>query len=395
VAAILDGGERASRVRAVGSKGSKNLCFHADGAPIHLDHYNDVFPVEENRVTAQAGATVGELNAVLRRHGLALPTHGEWAGATVAGAAATGTHGGSCSHGIFSDSICSLSIIPADGVPRKLDRDSRDFHHAGVSFGALGIISAITFECEEKFFLEMRSQALPFERYLLQNDKLIRENEFFSAIWSPQARRVLTFEASRVPEQKTTGSRRNRFCLLHCIHNAVSCFSGVDAFPSRWSEIGAVDECYGVLSPLLAQGRRAKALSLLGKAVRAAEFAVPLSRAVETLDSLDRFFFSHRMALALPVGIRPTAKDQFSLSPCYGRDAFWIDIFFFPNQRFESALRGLFEGLEARSHWGKHIGLSTEHLRKQYPRWEAFWKARDRLDPERVFANDFTRSLEQ
>jgi FAD/FMN-containing dehydrogenase len=65
----------------------------------------------------------------------------------------------------------------------------------------------------------------------------------------------------------------------------------------------------------------------------------------------------------------------------------------FPDRRFESALSETFEGLEARCHWGKHLALSRNHLRHQYPHWEAFWTMRDQMDPERVFENDFTRSL--
>lgn len=394
ITAILSGRERGSALKAVGSRGSKNGCYQSPGTAVCLNGYDKVLSVRENLVTAQAGATVEGFNSELRRHGLALSTHGEWSGATLAGAASTGTHGGSRTHGVFSNSIDSVRIITSEGEVWEVGRDSAAFDHVALSLGALGIISTITFRCEEKFFLELQMRVVPFERFLLERETLDEDNEFFSAVWSPYAGRVLTFQGNRVPNQPRSGSRRERFCLLHCIHHQISRLPCLGAFPLRWSGLTVVDECYRILSPIQKKSGKTRVLRTLGKLVRAVEFAVPLSKAGELLTALHGLLLSENWAVPLPIGLRASAKDSLSLSPAFGRDSFWIDMFLFPDSRLEKSLAGLFEEFDARCHWGKHIGLSRDHLLRQYPRWEEFWTFRNSLDPDRIFANDFTRSLE-
>lgn len=394
VDAVLAARDGAAPIRAVGSRGSKNSCFRTPGVALHFERYAGVLNVEDNLVVAQAGVTVGELNRVLKRHGLALPTHGEWAGATVAGAVATGTHGGSASHGIFATSVRAMRIITADGLPVTLQRGSEHFDHAAVSLGMLGITSTITFECVDPFHLELETRVLPFERYLLEHERHNREDEFYSAIWIPTARQVITFAANRVPAPGKTARRMERFCPRTFALHALSSRMRMNACPERWLTTTAVNDWDHILSPIRDASRKVLFLRFLSKGWRAAEFAVPLTRMVESLVRLDRFFDCHPRALANPVGLRVTAGDTFSLSPCAGRDTFWIDLFFHDDERFASTLGDLFEELDARCHWGKHISLATTHLRRQYPRWNAFRAARAQFDPDSIFANRFTRSFD-
>jgi hypothetical protein len=93
------------------------------------------------------------------------------------------------------------------------------------------------------------------------------------------------------------------------------------------------------------------------------------------------------------VGLRPTAADDFTLSPAGGRPTFWIDIFYRDRHGFAEALRGFFERRDARCHWGKHIGLSPEHLKRQYAELSAFRAVRTALDPEQLYMNRFARRV--
>ena len=47
-------------------------------------------------------------------------------------------------------------------------------------------------------------------------------------------------------------------------------------------------------------------------------------------------------------------------------------------------------GLDGRPHWGKRHYRTAAELRELYPDWARFAEVRDRLDPRRVFANDYT-----
>ena len=48
---------------------------------------------------------------------------------------------------------------------------------------------------------------------------------------------------------------------------------------------------------------------------------------------------------------------------------------------------------EGRPHWGKRHGLGAAELESLYPRWGEFQAARDRLDPDRRFANGHLEHL--
>jgi L-gulonolactone oxidase len=61
---------------------------------------------------------------------------------------------------------------------------------------------------------------------------------------------------------------------------------------------------------------------------------------------------------------------------------------------------GYFRGVEAimeshggRPHWGKRHYRTASDLRPAYPAWERFAEARDGVDPERRFQNDYTRRV--
>ena len=50
-------------------------------------------------------------------------------------------------------------------------------------------------------------------------------------------------------------------------------------------------------------------------------------------------------------------------------------------------------GYLGRPHWGKLHTRTAEDLAPLYPRWSDWQAVRDRVDPDRVFANDYTRQV--
>jgi FAD/FMN-containing dehydrogenase len=48
---------------------------------------------------------------------------------------------------------------------------------------------------------------------------------------------------------------------------------------------------------------------------------------------------------------------------------------------------------EGRPHWGKLHTLDSTALASSYPRFTDVLALRDRLDPDRVFANDYLRRV--
>lgn len=384
-------GREAATVHAVGAAGSKSPCYQTSGTALHLHGFNNVIAVDGNRVTVQAGATVGRLNAELARRGLALPTHGEWAGATVAGSMTSGTHGGSAHHGILATSAVALRLVTAEGVAHDLRRGDPLFDHAAVSLGLLGVITHITFECVEHFHLAMTMQVRRFPTFVATLADEQATHEFHAAIWIPTAERVVSFAADRVHSPRRTQRRRERFSPATFVLSKLSRDVGLHLIPCALFSGTVVDAADRILTPIRDGSKLVGAFRAISNGWHAAEMAVPLERAGEALERLHHFLSVRPRALVNPVGLRATAADTFTLSPCVERATFWFDLFYRDDPQFETDLSALFEDLDGRAHWGKHVALSPAHLQRQYPGWEAFRAARRRLDPADRFGNQFSR----
>jgi L-gulonolactone oxidase len=97
------------------------------------------------------------------------------------------------------------------------------------------------------------------------------------------------------------------------------------------------------------------------------------------------------------VEIRFTAADDIWLSHGYQRDSAYIAIHQYVGVEYEPYFRAFEEvttALGGRPHWGKLHYREAASLREAYPRFDDFVAIRDRLDPDRAFANAYlTRVL--
>ena len=94
--------------------------------------------------------------------------------------------------------------------------------------------------------------------------------------------------------------------------------------------------------------------------------------------------------------VRFTAADDIWLSHGHGRDNAYIAIHQFvgmPYERYFRAFESVCAGLGGRPHWGKMHFRTAADLRPAYPRFDDFLAVRDRVDPDRIFASDYTRQV--
>jgi L-gulonolactone oxidase len=64
-----------------------------------------------------------------------------------------------------------------------------------------------------------------------------------------------------------------------------------------------------------------------------------------------------------------------------------------PYEPYFRAFEQVARDLGGRPHWGKLHWRTAEDLRPAYPRFDDFLAVRDRLDPDRVFANAYTEQV--
>jgi FAD/FMN-containing dehydrogenase len=126
------------------------------------------------------------------------------------------------------------------------------------------------------------------------------------------------------------------------------------------------------------------------------EYAVPRAVGLDVLRECRRIIDASDWNIAFPVEIRTAPADDIALSTASGRDSFYL-AFHVP---MNADHRAYFDGLEpvlreaeGRPHWGKVHTRTAADLAPVYPRFEEFLAMRDRLDPDRVFANAYLRQV--
>jgi L-gulono-1,4-lactone dehydrogenase len=94
--------------------------------------------------------------------------------------------------------------------------------------------------------------------------------------------------------------------------------------------------------------------------------------------------------ISFPIEVRAAPSDDNWLSTAYGRDTGYIAVhryFREDHREYFAGVEEVLRGFDGRPHWGKLHTQDAASLRERYPRFDDFARVRDRLDPERRFAN--------
>jgi len=96
--------------------------------------------------------------------------------------------------------------------------------------------------------------------------------------------------------------------------------------------------------------------------------------------------------VSFPIEVRSAAADDLWLSTASGRRTGYIALHKYfredPTEYF-TAVEQIMKAYDGRPHWGKMHYRDAESLAASYPHHADFVAVRDRLDPERLFANEY------
>lgn len=388
-------------VKAVGTGHSFTSIAATDGVLIRPQLLTGIRGIDRAAmtVTVEAGTPLKRLNLALAREGLSLTNMGDIMEQTVSGATATGTHGTGRESASIAAQIRGLELVTADGsVLTCSEKENPEvFAAARIGLGALGVVTAITFAVEPVFLLTAREEPIPFERVLTDFDELWAENEHFEFYWFPHTGSTNTKRNNRSagPEQpvgRLQGWFEDEF-LSNGVFQAVNWVGR--AVPATIPAIAQVsskalsartytDTAYKVFT----SPRRVRFVEM--------EYAVPREAVVETLRELKAMIDRSRLRISFPVEVRTAPADDIALSTASGRDSAYIAVHMFrgtPYQAYFTAAERIFTAHEGRPHWGKVHTRDAEYFSRVYPRFGEFTALRDRLDPDRLFRNDYLRRV--
>jgi FAD-linked oxidoreductase len=346
-------------------------------------------------VTALAGTTLHELNVALEKLDLTLHNMGDIDEQTIAGAISTGTHGTGGTRSSLSAQVSGLELVTGQGELVHADaRENPDvLDVARLGLGAMGILTSITFEVEPMFTLEAHEAPLLWDEALDRFDELAEANQHFEMFWFPHTERLLTKRNNRTIDPPEPLSRTKRWVEDEFLSNRV--FGWANRLGNRRPRlIRTINDLSGrALSERRFSDVPHRVFTSPRRVVfREMEYAVPREVALECLRECRATIDAHDWTISFPVEIRVCPPDDVPLSTSYQKESVYL-AFHVNQQTDHTAYFGAIEEIlwrhGGRPHWGKLHTRTAADLETAYPRWADVQALRERLDPDRLFANAY------
>jgi L-gulonolactone oxidase len=398
---VLRAAQEELSVKAVGAGYSSNDIAVTRGVMIDLSKLTGLISADKQigLVTFGAGTTLRDLNRDLWKLGLSLNCMGNLDAATVAGAIATGTHGTGRRFTGLASQVRGLQLVTADGQLLECSADQHPelFAAARISLGALGIITAVTLQCDPAFVLHSVEAPADYDD-LFEVLARLELRDHFEFLWFPHTRRVLTKVQTRLPADAPL-QPRGPMRTWYDDKVLGSVFSAMNRLSATWPGVtGKVNRVATRALPERSYTDQAHRLVTgSGRVVfRQMEYAVPRTALGHVLDELEDWLERSGEQITFPVEVRLAAADNIPLSPAFGRETCWIAVHQYyrrPHETYFAAVEAIAREVDGRPHWGKLHYRSAEDLAPSYPLFDEFLAVRDTYDPDRRFSNDYLRRV--
>lgn len=386
------------KVRAVGHGHSFTEVACTSGVLIDPRRLAKVIEVngESGLVKVEAGIGLRTLNETLWGHGLALENLGDIDKQTIAGAVSTGTHGTGSRFRNISTQIEAMELVLADGTLHEVT-DPDELLAARVGLGALGILATVTLRTIPAFTIRRVDSPEPLEETLERLDDLADGSDHFEFYVFPHTTTALLRQSERTDEEPAPPNPVSRY-----LNDVVAENWGMGSIarlgrarPERIPSLAGfvsrrlgrstrVDRSYRVY----ASERRIRFTEM--------EYAIPRRHAAEAVPRVLEAAERSEPGVGFPIEVRFVAADGSMLSPAHERDTCYIAVHQYRGMPWEAYFRAVEEIMDSyggRPHWGKRHFQTVETLPERYPRWADFQAVRDRLDPNRAFANTYTERV--
>jgi xylitol oxidase len=377
----------ATAVRALGTRHSFNTIADSTDLLISTELLRSdlVVDVENRTVTVGAGIRYGDLAGELQESGWALPNLASLPHISVGGAIATGTHGSGNRIPSLAASVAGIELVLASGAVLQLRRGDPDFDGAVVSLGALGIVTRVTLDIEPTFDIEQsvferlafaaveaNFDAITSAAYSVSLFTTWQDPDVLDQVWLK--RRAGVDAAAPSDLFGATPAPADRHPLPGI--SAVNCTAQMGV-PGAW--LDRLPHFRLDFTP--SNGEELQT-----------EYLLPRRHAVAALGAVRAL--AGQIAPLLQVNeVRTFAADTLWLSGAYETDAVGLHFTWLKKQaEVEALLPALEAALEpfaVRPHWGKLFSADAAALERVYPRMADFRELAGRLDPDRVFVNEF------
>jgi FAD-linked oxidoreductase len=385
------------KVSVAGSGHSFTETAMTDDTMLRIEALSGVIDADPGSglVKVAGGTVLADLNEELSRLGLAMENLGDIDGQTIAGAISTGSHGTGARLRNISAQVEGLELVLADGSVRQLSAATHPelLRAARVGVGALGAISAVTLRCVPAFVLERVDTPRPREEVLDSFQERADANDHYELFTFPYADSALVLERNRTEAPPRPRGRVGAYLNDVVLENwALGALSATGRrFPGQIPRLAR-------LAARVASGSRAidrsDRIFANERRVRFTEmeYGVPREHGPEAVRRVVEWVRSNRYPVFFPIEMRVAAGDDALLSPSHQRDTVYIAVHQYQGMEWRpyfEAIEAIMDSYGGRPHWGKRHFQTAATLTPRYPAWSEFQRARDELDPGRVFTNEY------
>jgi FAD-linked oxidoreductase len=314
---------------------------------------------------------------------------------TIAGATSTGTHGTGLGFRGLAAQLVAVTLVTADGsVLTVSETENPELLPAvRLGLGALGVIVDVTVQCVPAFLLHAVEKPEPLASVVDNFEARAAAADHFEFYWFPHTETVLTKTNTRLPADaplQPLGTARRWLddTLLANGVFAVTCAVG-RAAPVVVPSINRVatrltgNREFTDLSTSVFTTQRSVRF-------REMEYALPLAAVPQAVRDIRQLITSRGWKISFPIEVRAAASDNLWMSTAYGRATGYIAVHRYWREDYReyfAAVERIMRQFGGRPHWGKIHTLNSTTLAQLYPHNQDFVALRDRLDPDRVFAN--------
>ena len=375
----------ATKLRVLGSRHCFNDIADTPDTQISLERMRRMVSVDKTarRVTVEGGIRYSDLCPLLHAEGYAVHNLASLPHISIAGAAATATHG-SGNVGSLPTAIAAIEFIDSAGDLVTLERGKDDsFAGAAVNLGAIGVVTKITLDIEPAFTVRQDLyQDLPVSEVAANFDAIMDSGYSVS---------LFTDWNDDLIEQLWVKTKGDTFA-------SPATFFGGQRATKNLHPIGALDAVHctdqlGVAGSWFERLPHFKIGSTpaSGEELQI-EYFVPREHAVGAVKALARI--GDRLAPLLMISeVRTIAADDFWMSPFYRRPSV---AFHFSFQKDWPGVRPMLLGIEEQlapfhpvPHWGKLFAMPAATIQSRYSRLPDFRDLLGTHDPQGKFRNGF------
>jgi len=376
-------------IRPLGTRHCFNRIADHEQAQISVRALTEIENIDEEAETAtiQAGASYGQICRELDERGYALQNLASLPHISIAGAAATATHGSGANNQNMASPVAELEFIDANGdlITLSREEDGDTFNGAPVHLGGLGLITRVTLDLVPSF--DMRQHVyrdLPVSSLQENFEEIMGsgysvslftdyQNDTVNQVWCKKK----VENSSREPESDFFGARPAEQ-KMHPI-------AGTDP-KNCTDQLGEPGPWYNRL-PHFKMGFTPSS----GEELQT-ELFVPREHSVDAYEAIAELAGEITPHLMISE-VRFIDADDLWMSTAYGRPK---TAFHFTwkqqTEEVRSVVPKIEEALSAynvKPHWGKVFTLSPETLQSRYERLDDFKDLLATYDPNGKFRNEY------